>query len=61
MKQTLALIIKIPPDGVTNFNKYEDLVIPLLREHGGILERRLRTKDQLTELHILSFESQSAA
>ena len=32
-------------------------VLPLLSEHGGLLERRLRNSDGTIEVHIVSFES----
>jgi hypothetical protein len=34
-------------------------VLPLLAEHGGSLQRRLRSEDGTIELHILSFASQT--
>lgn len=52
---TLALIARIPSDGVAAFQAYEDRVLPLLAEHGGRLERRLRNSDGTIELHIVGF------
>lgn len=52
---TLALIARIPPDGVADFQAYEAAVLPLLAAHGGRLERRLRTGDGGIEVHIVSF------
>ena len=34
---------------------YERRVLPLLERHGGRLDRRLRTADGRTEIHLLSF------
>ena len=54
---TFVLIARVPPDGVAKFQAYEDTVLPLLSEHGGLLERRLRNSDGTIEVHIVSFES----
>ena len=40
--------------------QYEDRVLVLLKRHGGRLERRLRSTDGLTEVHLLWFPSQAA-
>jgi hypothetical protein len=53
-------IVRIPAHGVDAFRRYEALVLPLLPRHGGLLERRLRTADGLTEVHVLSFPSRDA-
>ena len=39
------------------FLAYEAAVLPLLARHGGRLDRRLRTGDALTEVHIGTFTS----
>jgi len=57
---TLVLIARIPPDGVGAFQAYEDRVLPLLNEHGGRLQRRLRNDMGTVELHIVSFPSDIA-
>jgi hypothetical protein len=54
---TFVLIARVPPDGVAGFQAYEDAVLPLLSEHGGSLERRLRNGDGTIEVHIVSFDS----
>ena len=54
---TFVLIARVPPDGVAGFQAYEAAVLPLLSEHGGSLERRLRNGDGTIEVHIVSFES----
>ncbi len=54
---TYVLIARVPADGVRKFQDYEDLVLPLLSEHGGRLERRLRTADQSVEVHVVTFPS----
>ena len=52
--------MRIPAHGVDAFRRYESLVLPLLARHAGTLERRLRTADGLTEVHVLSFPSRDA-
>jgi len=54
---TFVLIARVPADGVAAFQAYEANVLPLLARHGGVLERRLRSADQQTELHIVWFPS----
>ena len=56
-RQTFVLIARVPPDGVAGFQAYEAAVLPLLSEHGGLLERRLRNDDGTIEVHIVSFAS----
>ena len=56
---TLALVAKIPASGVDDFQAYEDAVLPLLPDHGGRLERRLRNADGTLEVHIVSFASRA--
>ena len=54
---TFALIARIPAEGIADFRAYEDAVLPLLPEFNGRLERRLRSHDGMTEMHIVSFAS----
>jgi hypothetical protein len=54
---TVALIARIPVEGIADFRAYEDAVLPLLPEFNGRLERRLRNQDGTVELHIVSFAS----
>ena len=56
----LTAIARSPPDGVPEYLAYEDRVLPLLAEHGAALERRLRTADGTTEVHLVRFPSQAA-
>ena len=58
---TFVLIARIPPEGVKAFQAYEDQVLPLLNEHGGRLQRRLRNEVGTVELHIVSFPSDIAS
>ena len=57
---TLALVVDLADDAVAPFAAYEDRVLPLLARHGGRLDRRLRTADGRTELHLLSFTDRAA-
>ena len=57
---TFVLIARIPPEGISAFATYEDHVLPLLAEHGGVLQRRLRSGDGLVEVHVVCFPSASA-
>jgi hypothetical protein len=54
---TFVLIVRIPIDGIEDFQAYEDAVLPLLPEFNGRLERRLRNQDGTAEMHIVSFAS----
>lgn len=56
----LGLIARIPEDGIAAFNAYEARVLPLIVEHGGLLQRRLRTDDGGTEIHLVWFPSEAA-
>lgn len=55
----LAVIARIPHEGVVDFQGYEARVLLLLAEHGGTLERRLRNGDGTMELHVLRFASRA--
>jgi hypothetical protein len=52
---TYLLTARIPADGVEAFRRYEAAVLPLLADHGGRLERRLRTADGTVEVHLVAF------
>ena len=58
MSLTIVMVADIPSGADAGFQAYESAVLPLLPRHGGRLERRLRTGDALTEVHIVSFASQ---
>jgi hypothetical protein len=57
---TYALFVRLPVTGLDTFAEYERAVLPLLEEHDGRLERRLRSHDRLTEIHVVSFPSREA-
>jgi hypothetical protein len=56
---TLCAILRVPRAGLEAFRTYEDAVLPLLKDHGGMLRQRLRTEDGLTEVHVIWFPSTS--
>lgn len=58
--QVYMMTAKIPKTGLEKFNEYERKVLPLLKEYGARLDRRLRTADLLTEVHLLWFPSTQA-
>ncbi len=51
----LCVTARVPAEGVALFQAYEAAVLPLLPEHGGRLERRLRSDDGTVEVHIIRF------
>jgi hypothetical protein len=55
----LALLARMPPEGVAAFQAYEAAVLPLLDSYAGTLERRMRNEDGTTELHVVRFASRS--
>ena len=57
MSLTLVLVARIPADGLEAYAAYEDAVLPLLARHGAELQRRLRTADGTTEVHLVHFAS----
>jgi hypothetical protein len=56
---TVVMIAELGAAAVGPFDAYERRVLPLLDRHGGRLERRLRTADGRTEVHLLSFPSRA--
>ena len=54
---TIVVVIDVPERGRPAFLSYESAVLTLLERHGGRLERRLRTPDGRTEVHVVSFGS----
>lgn len=49
--------LRVGAEGLADLLAYEAAVLPLLADHGGALERRLRALDGLTEVHVLRFAS----
>ncbi len=60
MTVTYALVARIPPTGRDDFLAYEDNVLPIMARHSGVLERRLRSADGQTEIHVVSFPGPAA-
>ncbi|HYH24256.1 MAG TPA: hypothetical protein VD834_02825 [Blastococcus sp.] len=56
----VVVVVDVPAEGIPAFQRYEERVLPLLDRYGGRLERRLRTPDATTEVHVLSFPTDSA-
>ena len=58
----MKLLVQIDLSGadLEAFEAYEAAVLPLLADHGGVLEQRLRGLDGLTETHVLTFPSPEA-
>jgi hypothetical protein len=54
------MIADVPAEAVGAFQEYERRVLPLLPGHRGRLERRLRSGDGLSEVHVISFDSREA-
>ncbi|THD73666.1 MAG: hypothetical protein E7813_02150 [Bradyrhizobium sp.] len=59
-RPTFVLIVRVSMEGVASFQEYEGAALPLLREFGGLLERRLRNSDGTVEVHIVSFDSEQS-
>ena len=56
----VVAVFDLAAEAVGAFQTYEERVLPLLARHDGELERRLRSADGTTEVHVLSFGSESA-
>ena len=54
---TLCAILRVSETGIDAFRRYEEAVLKLLKDHEGSLQRRLRTEDGLTEIHVIWFPS----
>ncbi|GAA2450660.1 GNAT family N-acetyltransferase [Streptomyces lavendulocolor] len=56
----LAVLLDYPADAVEEATAYEERALALLPRHGGRLERRLRTADGLSEVHLVRFPTEDA-
>ncbi|WP_308355786.1 GNAT family N-acetyltransferase [Streptomyces sp. ODS05-4] len=56
----LTAIVDFPADGTERALAVEEAALALLPRHGARLERRLRTGDGRTEVHLLRFPSEAA-
>lgn len=50
----------IPSNGLDAFDEYEAAVLPLLGDHDGRLEWRVRSPDRMLEVHLVSFPDSTA-
>jgi hypothetical protein len=57
---TLVTVVDVASEDVAALQQYEAAVLPLLNRHRARLERRLRTPDARTEVHVISFGSRAA-
>ncbi len=55
----MVMIADMLPEAAVAFRDYEDKVLPLLSRHQGRLERRLRSREGTSEVHVVSFESRA--
>ncbi|NGM12350.1 GNAT family N-acetyltransferase [Verrucosispora sp. WMMA2044] len=55
----LVALVELPDGAVEAGQRYEDTVLALLPRHGGRLERRLRTGDGGTEVHVIRFDTRA--
>ena len=58
MSLDIVVVADVPIGAEAGFQAYESAVLPLLARHGGRLERRVRTADARTEVHLVSFATQ---
>ncbi|MET9430865.1 GNAT family N-acetyltransferase [Streptomyces sp. NPDC003036] len=56
----VAVVLDYPADAVDDALAHEERTLALLPRHGGRLERRLRTADGRSEVHLLTFPSEDA-
>lgn len=55
----LVAIVEMAPGNAVTGQRYEDIVLGLLGRHGGSVERRMRSMDSATEVHIIRFRSRA--
>lgn len=55
----LVAVVEMAPGSAEAGRRYEDAVLALLDRHGGAVERRLRTGDSTTEVHVIRFRSRA--
>lgn len=53
------MLADVSASAIGAFQNYEAHVLPSLAQHDGRLERRLRSTDAQTEVHIVSFGSRA--
>jgi hypothetical protein len=55
----LVAVVEMAPGDPAAGQRYEDAVLGLLDRHGGAVERRMRSTDSPTEVHVIRFRSRS--
>lgn len=55
----LVAIVEMADEATDTGQQYEDFVLELLPRHGGSLERRTRTDDGATEVHLIRFRDRA--
>jgi hypothetical protein len=55
----LVAVVEMAPGRIEAGQRYEDAVLGLLGRHGGSVQRRLRTADAATEVHVIRFASRA--
>src|SRR2546430_14465174 len=55
----LVAIVEMASGHAAAGQRYEDAVLGLLDRHGGSVERRLRSTDSPTEVHLIRFRSRA--
>ena len=55
----LVAIVEMATGHVVDGQWYEDAVLALLDRHGGSVERRMRSTDSPTEVHVIRFRSRA--
>jgi len=56
----LLIHIDLTSADLVLFEQYEDAVLPLLPDHGAVLEQRVRAADGSVETHLIRFPDKSA-
>ena len=57
---TLVVIARVPVTGVTAFQRFEEIVLPLLQDHGGHLASRWRDAGGTLEVQLIEFSTRAA-
>jgi len=55
----LVAIVEMALKDVAAGQRYEDAVLGLLDRHDGFVERRMRSTDSATEVHVIRFRSRA--
>jgi uncharacterized protein (DUF1330 family) len=55
----LLIQIDLTDADLDRFEAYEQAVLALLPDHGGVLELRVRGVDELVETHVIAFASEA--